>query len=370
MTMSQRIGWRSYVSPLSSLLTSIYGVWNAEQSYTVTSLNTSVYGAWNGENTLNDSLGNYNGTNNGVTYTTGKVGSNAFNFNGSSYFTLANDALKFTGNFSISAWVNLNLGASTAHSIVTSGIGTNSGYRLYVHSNGKIYFEYTRLNGQGDYIVGASTLVSNTWYHISIVNNGTSFNLYLNGEPEPTTGSTYQTILWSSAGTNISQIGKYAGLAWYMTGKMDALTVWDRSLSYAEVNALYNSGNGCQYSFPSSISGTISSYGDVVGTNHGTSPATSAPTFTTGKFGKAYNFDGVNDHILLPSTALKFTGDFSVSLWVYIPTNSATNQSLIGCQRMPSVWTGWNIELYQNSIYFAFGTGSTKKSYAYTNYWG
>ena len=47
MSTSQRIGWRSYVSPLSSLLTSIYGVWNAET--TSTTLATSVYSAWNGE---------------------------------------------------------------------------------------------------------------------------------------------------------------------------------------------------------------------------------------------------------------------------------------------------------------------------------
>lgn len=46
MPISQKIGWRSYVSPLSSLLTSIYGVWNADTASTVTTLGNGTFAAW------------------------------------------------------------------------------------------------------------------------------------------------------------------------------------------------------------------------------------------------------------------------------------------------------------------------------------
>ena len=309
----------------TSLDSSIYGAWNGEHTYNVTTLNNNVYAAWNGENTLNDSLGNYNGTNNGsVTYTTGKTGTNALSFNGSSHISLANDSLKFTGNFTISTWAKVTVGSVNA--IVTSGAGTAYGYRLYIGINGRIYFEYTRANGQGEYILGTTVLSSNVWYHIGIVNDGTSFKIYLNGLEESSDGSTYQTIGWGANGTNTAQIGKYAGLAWYLTGALDALTVWNRDLSNSEMNALYNGGAGCQYSFPSSITGTMESTNDAVGTNHGTRPTTTknsgvfGPSFTTGKIGKAFQFDGINDCIRLPDNSLNsLTGDFSISSWVYLP---------------------------------------------------
>jgi len=47
-------------------------------------------------------------------------------------------------------------------------------------------------------------------------------------------------------------------------------------------------------------------------------------TFTDGKVGKAFQFDGVNDYVALPDNSLNFTGDFTTSFWFY--ANSFTSQ--------------------------------------------
>ena len=93
-----RVGWKSgVIAPtpvnVSSLWTSVFGVWNADTLGT--SLDTSIYGVYNGDN-VNDTSGNArNGTNvNNVTFTTGKVG-NAFTFNGSNYIQLPNSSNQF-----------------------------------------------------------------------------------------------------------------------------------------------------------------------------------------------------------------------------------------------------------------------------------
>src|SRR3990167_8862308 len=60
--------------------------------------------------------------------------------------------------------------------------------------------------------------------------------------------------------------------------------------------------------------------------NNGT--LSGGPTWVTGKVGSgALSFDGTNDYINIPSSALyDFAGDFTVSAWVYEPVGSAQSQ--------------------------------------------
>lgn len=123
-----RVGIRSYVAvptqvTASTLLTSLYSVWNGET--TGTSLDSNIYGVWNGDSTNNETVkntwnanGNFidsksgaNGTiatPSGTTFTTGtmsfgtgKLGSGAFSFSGSNFISLPVNTLKFTGDFSV-----------------------------------------------------------------------------------------------------------------------------------------------------------------------------------------------------------------------------------------------------------------------------
>ena len=104
----------------------------------------SVYKA---ESNANDSLGAYNGTAiGGLTYTGGKSG-NAFQFNGTnSYVSIPNTTahLDFTGDFSISFWVNYNTTAASVEAFF-SNIKPSNGYALYTDPT-KIYFDLSLIH--------------------------------------------------------------------------------------------------------------------------------------------------------------------------------------------------------------------------------
>ena len=53
---------------------------------------------------------------------------------------------------------------------------------------------------------------------------------------------------------------------------------------------------------------------DSLGTYNGT--AQGGLTYSTGKSGDAFTFNGTNAYVSLPNNSLNFTSDFSVSLWV------------------------------------------------------
>jgi hypothetical protein len=349
-------------------ITQLYNMGGGIQYPFTTQTIRTPYSVYNGDNLI-DPVGAKNATIvGGVTYSVGKIG-NAYTFDGSTgYLTLPVGSLNLAGSFSFSMWLNFNGTPSGYNTIISNTIlGTNVGFVLVVIS-GSLYMQLG--NGTGTWVQINGPAVSeftNKWGYVTFVwEQGVGMKFYLNGVLWNSGANT--TTLSYSGITAAPMIGKLTGGGWsLLNGSIDGLTFWNSALTAPEVITLFNDGNGMEYPYSSTLPAKLPSFNDAVGTLQGTSPATAVPSFSTGKIGKAFLFDGINDHILLPSTALRFTEDFSVSLWVYIPTNSSTNQSLIGCQRQPSVWTGWNIELYQNSIYFAFGTGSTRKSYAYTN---
>lgn len=55
---------------------------------------------------------------------------------------------------------------------------------------------------------------------------------------------------------------------------------------------------------------------DSVGSNHGTSQG--GLTYSAGKFGNAFQFNGTNAFVKFPNNSMNFTGDFTISAWVYI----------------------------------------------------
>jgi len=89
------------------------------------------------------------------------------------------------------------------------------------------------------------------------------------------------------------------------------------------LTSLYGAWNGDTLgtSLDSSIYGAWNgdnNANDSVSTNHGT--LMNGCTFTTGKIGQAFTFDGVNDYLELPSNTMNFTSDFTISFWAYMRT--------------------------------------------------
>ena len=364
-----RVGWRSGVSAapapvtVSTLLTSLYSVWNGDTTSSTldssiygawngetlgTSLDTSIYTAWNGENNANDSVGTNHGTlMNGTSFTTGKIGTSSFNFDGvNDYIQLPSNSLNFTGDFSISLWVNLgSVSFQNLMIIDSTGFGNNSspaegtsGWSLF-YTGGFVYFSNYNDNNLVQTWTNQLT-TANVWHHIVITSTAGSMKLYLNTDNFGNTTTQQRPNYRKTVST---RIGVSRNNNMYFLGKMDGITTWNKVLSQNEVTQLYNLGNGTQYPFSSKL---LPSPNDAVSTNNGTTNG--GLTYTAGKVGNAFNFNGTNAYVGLPNNSFNsvLTGNFTVSLWVYL-TSVGGSQTITCNMSSPSAnyWNGWELRM-------------------------
>ena len=180
---------------------------------------------------LTDSSGNGNTlTNNGdVSFASGKIG-NAAVFDGSNCLT--SDSLLVGNTFSVAGWVN-NKSEDQCGLIYQ-----NTGFGISI-SGGVI--ELTNLRSFGEYTT--SQISQNIWNHFAVsVNNGLA-KVFVNGLLElEVTNSSNTVDLNGENGFGVGGNGPFAG----GTKDIDAVGIWNRALSEAEVAALYNSGTGLE----------------------------------------------------------------------------------------------------------------------------
>jgi hypothetical protein len=96
---------------------------------------------------------------------------------------------------------------------------------------------------------------------------------------------------------------------------------------------------------------------DSLGGYNGT--AQGGLTYSTGKSGNAFTFNGSNAYVNYADNAFNFTGDFSVNLWVYFNSSpSGAQYDIIQSVRQNSLNTGWKfvvrlgkpeVQFYNNS---------------------
>jgi hypothetical protein len=336
MGIPMRVGWRpnpgSGQVTVSSLMTSIYAVYNAD-TVGLSSLKTSLVAAYNGESNANDAKGTNNGTAiGGLTYTTGKIG-NAFQFNGTTSYVNMGDVMDVgTGSWTYSCWFNTN--DSTTGCIFSKSIAAYSSGRVWgALYNNKLTFNFHA--GTNVINVEANTTIStNTWYHaIFMIDRANNLRIYINGvfQTLTTTGGT-NSITGDTTNYNTNhpfRIGSYtaadntSSLALF-NGKIDAFNIWNKPLSDPEIAELYNSGNGPQYITNDFYTPTIN---DSKGTNHGT--AMGGLTYGVGKVGTAFQFNGTTSYVSLPNNMFNtLTGDFTISVWANI-TSLSSIQSIL-----------------------------------------
>ena len=393
-----RLGWRSGNQITSSLLQSIYGVWNAET--TSTTLTTSVYSAWNGEgiitptqlsasmsnawqgassfpatnyatitasmsnlwkadNNFNDSIGGQTGTSPSgcaPAFTTGKLGQ-AFSFDGvNDYVSLPPAALSLTGDFTISLWVNPTQLRNGQYILTNYTLRSSDhvrfGWQISTGAGSNITFTWAD-NNVHQSVTAAVPLFAGVWQLITVVRTTATTKIYVNGT---ISGETTNTVsIGYNPNTKVS-LGAYTYITWsdnttatrdYFFGLIDDLGVWTRALTSNEVIGLYENGNGQPYPYSNSTTLALDSFGTANGVLR------AGATFSTGKVGTAFSFNG-SSYVDLPVGTLTKTADFSVALWVY-PTVNNTTISLISCRDGVK---GWNIEYVSGNLWFWAGSGS------------
>lgn len=381
-----RVGWRipsGNVTP-TTLWNSIYGVWNADGTN-----NISVKNAWNANGDAVDSKSGANGTiaapsgntwvPSTMTYGSGKLGSGAFTFNGNNFISLPNNSLDLVGDFTISLWAYIP--STTPMYLISTfdnspGPSSYNGWKISCQSNTVEFYVYNGFGGYSNRYYGVSVPIPgiNQWVHITVTKVvGQEANIYINGVLGT---KTITTNGGATSAMNPAYITRaYIGASYFFSRspnaynaapnglKLDAIQVWDgAALDQSAVTELYNSGNGQEYPFTLSNQLIGTTNDATPNANNGTRPASTltggvpGPSFTTGKIGKAFQFDGINDYVSLPNTSgeFNFTGDFTVSTWFRSSNLSASRYFINNYQNNGSYWGyGWNF-YYSGSLGFVF----------------
>ena len=191
------------------------------------------------EGNANDTSGNArNGTVNGATQVTGKIGSNAYSFDGT------NDTIDFganlqytTGDFSFSIWVK-PAAAQNSWALIFGTHGDTTGYGLQQLDANTNLYRFQSANGSAYFANGTYfVLDAGIWSHVIITRSGTVIKGYVNGshvytDVAPTTYSNNQNF----------NLGDYLVPGWdlHWAGEMDELASWSRALSPVEITGIYN----------------------------------------------------------------------------------------------------------------------------------
>src|SRR5262245_59650801 len=177
---------------------------------------------------------------NGPTFAAGKYG-NAVALDGANdYVDLGNPtALRLTGSMTISAWVFASAFPADDAVIVSKRTSGESGFQLdLTKDNGPrtIGFKLTNSSGGMMFRYGATTLQTNTWYHVTGVYNASAqtLDVYLNGQLD--NGQLLGTVTSSQQNSTANvNIGRRAGSGFLFTGRIDDVRIADHALTQDQI---------------------------------------------------------------------------------------------------------------------------------------
>ena len=181
---------------------------------------------------LTDSSGNNRTlTNNGnVTFENGKA-----NFNGSNSLTL-DPITNGLSAFTVSYKVNANGGTH----ILTLSDGNQESWGNYFNGNTVVSFA---VQGGGDMNLGANVINNDVFVAFVVDTISGTQKQYANGILVSETNAPSSLVSLLDGKINI---GSWANGMYGFVGSIDAVGIWNRALSDAEVAALYNSGAGLE----------------------------------------------------------------------------------------------------------------------------
>ncbi len=211
----------------------------------------NAVGWWAGDGRADDLIGINDGALQGnATYSSGEVGQ-AFDLDGdnslSSYVQVPdNDAWAFGNNdFTIEGWVNLrNLDENQwwnypdAVLVANDEGGGNVNKWIFGLFDGTL----TLLLDDpvhGSVAIGRAAFNPdlNTWYHVALTRQGTTFTTYVNGVP---IGTDTSSATVPDANGPLT-IGQAEGIG-FVDGQIDEMTIYSRALSGSEISAIYSAG--------------------------------------------------------------------------------------------------------------------------------
>jgi hypothetical protein len=271
----------------------------------------------------------------------------------------------------IGAWIKPSNVSGTKNIVSKYGdTSYNDSYKLALSGN-KVKFD-VNLTGTGWVsVTGNISLSASTWYYVTGTYDGTNLRVYVNAVLDNSTTTT-GPIFKSNASVKVGKPGNLVPGEMY-TGYIDEVKIYDSAKTIEQIRSEYNARN--------SLTGLAGSVGNSTppltfnpigywnfeeasgttvndrSTNGRTGTVTGTGTWTTGKVGKAMNFDGSSGYVSVADTSdLRLTSSWTVSAWVkpdalkdygniFMKTTNQTN----GYGLITLANGSWNWQQYSNS---------------------
>ena len=278
---------------------------------------------WAAADNAFDTIGDNHGTLlNGAFFSPGKVGQ-AFTFDG------VNDSVNFgttagnfgAGDFTIEFWVK-STSALNQDLLSKRPICGHSSF-WHVAMQGVPFIEIDQdAAGTGYGSVAATTSLNDgAFHHVAFVRQGTSLRVFIDG-----TLNNSATLSAVAAINNTAPVVagwspcQPPGTTHYFSGALDEIALYNRALSGAEIQAVFNAGSAgkCSPVCVPPASGLISWWpadgnaSDLAGTNNGALQG--GTTFAPGIAGQAFNFNGSDADVAV--RPIKVTSQFTIEAWI------------------------------------------------------
>ena len=256
-----------------------------------------------------------------------------------------------TDSFSIELWVKTDV--TPAGNKVMIGRGAAGGGNVFwwvgIDNAGKPAFLVRERGGSFRKLVGETVISDGAWHHIVATRNGETdeHSLYVDGAMETVTFTFDGVIDLGFATTEEVNIG-YVDDAFYYTGLIDEVALYDRVLTEGEIQGHVNSGTDYCGGAAAPVTSFVpfpeetvalwpldeaggSTYVDAFGNNDGTGNAdpTAVPS---GQVAGAQLFGTGLGIDVPPAKAFNWgpTDSFSIELWVKTDVTAAGNKVMIG----------------------------------------
>ena len=201
---------------------------------------TGLFSYYKLDGNSNDSAGSNNGTDINITYSlaNGKIDQGA-GFNGSSKISIADHAnLRFNNNFSLVFWAKQSEDAvyryfyRKQYAVAGTYQGCNI-VRMLSANSYKLRFEVLTGSSTAYQIFSNATFPNNTWVHVVCSMDNGYLKMYINSVLQTDTKAGIMT-----ASTEPLDLGTTC------TGAMDEVAIYNTVLTQAQIDLIYNSGNG------------------------------------------------------------------------------------------------------------------------------
>jgi hypothetical protein len=264
----------------------------------------------------------------------------AIDFDGTGDYSRASYAAALNpANFTATAWVWRDVDTGGAEYILHAATASH-GFGIRVSTADKLQV----LLGDGAATsaasnVSTSSIATGRWTHIAVSHDGTSVRIYVDGVLEATVADGYAAN--PSAGTTI---GANSGGTEAFSGKIAKVSLHNAVLTSAEIASLFVKGRPVSDTQGNHAGGMIDA-------------PVSATGAITGDSDACFDFDGSNDHIVVPYSAALNAATFSVAGWLKRDTDTGSTETVLS-SRSGTGTSGWTVHVNANDkVVLVLGDG-------------